>query len=428
MSRSNSKACPKFRSNQNLMDDLGVFEEICTCNWRPGLVHRAGQIATPEFCTSTHQAWSTPLAGWFNSLPLGILRPSPPVSIDRGGRSSTPRKPATNNSKLARSGQTPTKPSTKSAGNQRAERNEAPFKHRQETSEYIKEYREKNVLRLVGSDGSRINDGNLAFGKTLPDPYAFKSEEFRKMYSRLREYLMKRPKRQHAAGVPLAEQHRFASPPSENTAEKEQPTSQFSISDEVRTNFSDIFSPTFQRPKVDMFFRPYICGSGSIQTPAKLRYSHSADRTGSLPSIHREPDAVQFPMPAYVVTESGNFYQEDKIGSSSKLGVATPMDLRLLEPKSASGSRQKSNRGKTKPNIMSAEFDTAMIQFLQKAKQNLERVREERIKKESLDKCRLMSRRGKKNDFVVTSGKQRTVKSNTTVTDVRRIKLGVSQS
>ncbi|XP_038075789.1 uncharacterized protein LOC119743455 [Patiria miniata] len=438
MSRSKAQSCPKFNSNKDV-DDLGAFEEICSCNWRQGLVHRPGEIAKPEFCSSAHQSWSTPLAGWFDALPSGTTRPTPLVSTDRGVQSSTPRKsaPQTNNhnGKSARSSQrTPSKPSTKSAGNPRDARHaETRFEHRLEASEYIKEYRERHVLRLVGSDGCPVKDGNSAFGKNLPDPYAFKSDNFRKMYSRLQDFMKRRPKRTLATGAPFAlQEHRLPTPPSEIDPANEKKRPDFSFSDEVQTNFSDVFSPAFQRPK-DMVFRPFICGSGSgarnVQGPAKLRYSHSAKRTGgSLPNIAREPDVVRFPMPAYVVTDSGNVYQDNRLGTPPKPGLASQMDLRLLEPKSANGNRTKTNRVDSKPNIMSAEFDSAMIQFLQKAKQNLERVREQRIRKEAIDKGRLVSRRGKRSDLVVTPGKQRAMKSNTTATDMRRIDLGVSQS
>lgn len=169
-----SEDCGKFRSVKDV-EDFGVHGDLCTCDWRPGLIHRPGQVAVPEFRTPSHRGPRVPLAGWFGSLPASGI-PSPRVS---GRVLNSPRKQQTTDQRKS-----PQRPSTISAhgpcpnnGNLRVG-GKWTFRHRREAMTYMEDYREKFALRLIGLDGSPVDDSS-EFGKNLPDPYANKSDDYR---------------------------------------------------------------------------------------------------------------------------------------------------------------------------------------------------------------------------------------------------------
>ncbi|XP_072164183.1 uncharacterized protein [Diadema setosum] len=70
-----------------------------------------------------------------------------------------------------------------------------PFKFYEDTSQYMTEYREKHVQKLVGFDGSSDPE-DLTLGENLPDPYVFKTAPFRKAYEALQGMLIADKKQQ----------------------------------------------------------------------------------------------------------------------------------------------------------------------------------------------------------------------------------------
>ena len=167
-----SEDCHKFRSCKDT-GDFGVHDDICTCDWRPGLVHRPGQVAVPEFRAPSHRGPRIPLAGWFGSLPASR---SPSTRVN-GRVVNSPRKQSTTDQRKS-----PQRPSAKSGsscfnGDLRVG-GKWKFRHRTEAKSHMEDYREKFALRLVGVDGGPVVDSS-EFGKNLPDPYANKSDDYR---------------------------------------------------------------------------------------------------------------------------------------------------------------------------------------------------------------------------------------------------------
>ncbi|XP_033627292.1 uncharacterized protein LOC117290147 [Asterias rubens] len=428
-----SEDCHKFRSCKDT-GDFGVHDDICTCDWRPGLVHRPGQVAVPEFRAPSHRGPRIPLAGWFGSLPASR---SPSTRVN-GRVVNSPRKQSTTDQRKS-----PQRPSAKSGsscfnGDLRVG-GKWKFRHRTEAKSHMEDYREKFALRLVGVDGGPVVDSS-EFGKNLPDPYANKSDDYRRMYNRLHDFLMKRPRARVTTSTSVIITPQGYDRSNENPAtreislERENQKKRFEIYDQIPTNFSGLFSPPFRRPK-DITFRPFLSCSAEIQRTNKFMRNHVADekRSGSLPDIYKAAEGVRFPLPNSAAQDHKTC-QGDSLSSSpdqTGVGVASETDIRRLEPKPKTETGGK-KRPEPKSQIFvktTAGFDASMVQFIKNAKQNLEEVRERRIRKEALARSRLVTHRGQGNDLVVTSEKERLKRSTSqAVKETRRIKLGISQS